>query len=97
VHFVPYRMISFYFYLQSKLTDNKYYSSDYNKGVYSAIFMAQPFHAVRVIIKQCQAAANPQTKLTDSGRGSVCCLLSYAPSIAIYYYYSVGKLILTLA
>jgi len=43
-----------------------------------------------------KVAANPQTKLNDYGIESTCRLLPSIPTVAIYYYYSVQRLILIL-
>ena len=52
-------------------------------------------HSVHLMnVEQPQAAADPQTKLSDMGCESACRLLSTITTIAIYYYYSTRKLIL---
>ena len=52
-------------------------------------------HLVHLMnVEQRQAAADPQTKPPDLGCESACRLLSTRTTFAIYYYYSVRKLIL---
>jgi len=43
---------------------------------------------------ECRMAANPQTKPTDLARVSAVRLLWSTSTVAVYYYYSAGKLIL---
>jgi len=78
------------------LTNNN--NNNNNKhDIYSAVIMTEVIarvHSVHLVnVKQWQAAADPQTKPPDLGCESACFgQLSSTTTIAIYYYYSAGKL-----
>jgi len=59
-----------------------------------AIARVHPVHLMNV--ERRQAAADPHTKPDDLGCESACKLPQSTPTIAIYYYYLVRKLILIL-
>jgi len=54
------------------------------------------FHPVHVMNVEWRQATDPQTKPNYLGCESTCRLPESTPTIAIYYYYSAGKLILIL-
>jgi len=51
---------------------------------------------IRWMQTKCQVAANPQTKSSDLGCETTCRLLPSTSTVAIYYYYSVWRLVLIL-
>ena len=70
-----------------------------HNDIYSADIMIKIIGRVQLVhlvnVEQCQAAADPKTKLPDLGCESACFMqLETTTNIAIYYYYPAQKLIL---
>ena len=65
----------------------------YKHCLYSSVVITQ---FIWWMLTECQVVANCQTKPSDVGCESACRLLLSMPTVTIYYYYSVRRLILIL-